>query len=155
MLATYVKPYGLTVCFLPQVCFFFFFLFFQEELTEVFTRLGCKISASELGKVLKDADADKAWLYAKTRDGRHGFFHKFFLLIMQSKVIYLVFNFWRYSMGCSFFWWCKNAGELQFFLHPLFLLVDVGECSVSVGFCDFRFDSRHRECGVQVDRETI
>ena len=31
----------------------------QEELQEVFTRLGCKVSASELGKVLKDADADK------------------------------------------------------------------------------------------------
>ena len=31
----------------------------KEELQEVFTRLGCKISASELGKVLKDADADK------------------------------------------------------------------------------------------------
>ncbi|CAJ1337451.1 unnamed protein product [Effrenium voratum] len=31
----------------------------KEELQEVFTRLGCKVSASELGKVLKDADADK------------------------------------------------------------------------------------------------
>lgn len=31
----------------------------KEELQEVFTRLGCKISASELGKVLKDADVDK------------------------------------------------------------------------------------------------
>ena len=34
--------------------------FFQDELQEVFTRLGCKVSASELGKVLKDADANKA-----------------------------------------------------------------------------------------------
>jgi len=31
----------------------------KDELQEVFTRLGCKVSASELGKVLKDADANK------------------------------------------------------------------------------------------------
>eukprot|EP00490_Sorites_sp_Unknown_P026814 CAMPEP_0114651812 /NCGR_PEP_ID=MMETSP0191-20121206/8584_1 /TAXON_ID=126664 /ORGANISM="Sorites sp." /LENGTH=313 /DNA_ID=CAMNT_0001866133 /DNA_START=53 /DNA_END=994 /DNA_ORIENTATION=- len=31
----------------------------KEELQEVFTRLGCKVSSSELQKVLKDADADK------------------------------------------------------------------------------------------------
>lgn len=31
----------------------------KDELQEVFTRLGCKVSSSELQKVLKDADADK------------------------------------------------------------------------------------------------
>ncbi|OLQ01614.1 Calmodulin-related protein [Symbiodinium microadriaticum] len=31
----------------------------KEELQEVFTRLGCKVSAGDVGKVLKEADADK------------------------------------------------------------------------------------------------